>query len=133
MNGVDAVIMATANDWRAIEAGAHAYAARTGQYAPLSTWRADEHGNLCGKLELPLSVGIVGGATRLHPAAQLTRRILGVENASDLARVAVAVGLAQNLAAVAALASEGIQQGHMSLVARSKRLESGDDCNEDDN
>ncbi len=123
MNGVDAVILATANDWRAIEAGAHAYAARGGVYAPLSRWWADDEGHLCGFLELPLSVGTVGGATRIHPTARLVRTILRVERATTLARIATAVGLAQNLAALAALGAEGIQQGHMSLVARSRELE----------
>ena len=120
MNGVDAVVVATANDWRAVEAGAHAYAARSGHYEPLTSWIADEQGALVGRLELPLAVGVVGGATKTHPVAQLACEILGVSSATDLARVAAAVGLAQNLAAISALAAEGIQQGHMALHNRSR-------------
>ena len=118
MNGVDAVVIATGNDWRAIEAGAHAYAARSGRYTSLSTWGQDAEGNLTGTLEMPLAVGIVGGATRVHPAAQAALRLMGVQTARQLAEVIVSVGLAQNLAALRALATEGIQRGHMSLHAR---------------
>jgi len=118
MNGVDAVGLATGNDWRAIEAGAHAYAARNGRYTSLSTWQQDEHGDLRGSLELPLAVGTVGGATRVHPGARLALKILGVETARELAEVMAAVGLAQNLAAIRALATTGIQAGHMRLHAR---------------
>ncbi len=119
MNGIDAVLIATGNDWRAVEAGAHAYAARCGRYTSLSTWTFDEGaGRLVGTLELPLAVGTVGGATRAHPAARVALKILGVRGARELAEVIVAVGLAQNLAAIRALATEGIQRGHMSLHAR---------------
>lgn len=118
MNGVDAVVIATGNDWRAVEAGAHAYAARTGRYTSLSTWGKDNEGNLVGALELPLAVGIVGGATRVHPTAQAALKLMSVQSASQLAEIIVAVGLAQNLAALRALATEGIQRGHMSLHAR---------------
>lgn len=125
MNGVDAVVVATGNDWRAVEAGAHAYAARTGRYTSLSTWEKDAAGNLVGTLELPLAVGTVGGATRVHPTARLGLKILGVETARELAEVIVAVGLAQNLAALRALATEGIQRGHMRLHARQVALAAG--------
>ena len=118
MNGVDAVVIATGNDWRAIEAGAHAYAARSGRYTSLSTWSKDEAGNLIGSLEMPMAVGIVGGATRAHPVAQVALKILNVRSARELAEIIVAVGLAQNLAALRALATEGIQKGHMALHAR---------------
>jgi len=118
MNGIDPVVIATGNDWRAIEAGAHTYAARSGRYTSLSTWSKDADGNLVGTLELPMAVGIIGGATRAHPAAQVALKILGVRTASELAEIAVAVGLAQNLGALRALATEGIQKGHMALHAR---------------
>jgi hydroxymethylglutaryl-CoA reductase len=118
MNGIDPVVIATGNDWRAIEAGAHAYAARSGRYTSLSTWQKDADGNLIGTLELPMAVGIVGGATRAHPAAQVALKILGVKSANELAEIAAAVGLAQNLGALRALATEGIQKGHMALHAR---------------
>ncbi len=118
MNGVDAVVIATGNDWRAIEAGAHAYAARDGGYRSLSNWRVDERGDLAGVLEMPMAVGIVGGATRVHPMAKACLALMGVQTARDLAQIIVSVGLAQNLAALRALASEGIQRGHMSLHAR---------------
>jgi hydroxymethylglutaryl-CoA reductase len=118
MNGVDAVVIATGNDWRAVEAGAHAYAARSGRYSSLTTWWKDENGSLCGRLEMPMAVGIVGGATRVHPAAQVALKLMKVNNAADLAGIIVSVGLAQNLAALRALATEGIQRGHMSLHAR---------------
>ncbi len=126
MNGIDAVVLATGNDWRAVEAGAHAYAARSGTYSPLSVWTASPNGELVGELELPLSVGIVGGATKIHPTAKLACKLLGLERATDLARIAAAVGLAQNLGAISALASEGIQQGHMALHNRSRSLQSQD-------
>jgi len=118
MNGVDAVVVATGNDWRAVEAGAHAYAARAGRYTSLSTWARDAAGNLVGTLEMPLAVGIVGGATRAHPTARVALKILGVQRAQQLAEIVAAVGLAQNLAALRALATEGIQRGHMRLHAR---------------
>jgi hydroxymethylglutaryl-CoA reductase len=125
MNGIDAVLVATGNDWRAVEAGAHAYAARSGQYASLSEWETDVHGNLAGTLELPLALGIVGGATKAHPAARVALKVLGVSTAQELAEVVVAVGLAQNLAALRALATEGIQRGHMELHARNMAIAAG--------
>jgi hydroxymethylglutaryl-CoA reductase len=125
MNGVDAVVIATGNDWRAIEAGAHAYAARSGKYTSLSTWGKDVDGNLVGTLEMPMAVGIIGGATRVHPAAQAAVKLMGVKTASELAEIIVSVGLAQNLAALRALATEGIQRGHMSLHARQVAIAAG--------
>ncbi|MGQ9492206.1 MAG: hydroxymethylglutaryl-CoA reductase, degradative [Anaerolineae bacterium] len=130
MNGIDAVAIATGNDWRAIEAGAHSYAARNGRYTALSTWHLIEDGNpggqsLVGTLELPMAVGIVGGATRVHPAAKAALKLLGVKTARELAEIIVAVGLAQNLAALRALASEGIQRGHMKLHARQVAIAAG--------
>jgi hydroxymethylglutaryl-CoA reductase len=125
MNGVDAVLLATGNDWRAVEAGAHAYAARDGRYTSLSTWSKTEDGSLKGSLTLPLAIGIVGGATRVHPGAKTNLKLMGVEHASDLGEIIVAVGLAQNLAALRALATEGIQKGHMSLHARQVALAAG--------
>ncbi len=125
MNGVDAVVLATGNDWRAIEAGAHAYAARSGRYTSLSTWGMDDDGNLTGTLEMPLAVGTIGGATRVHPGAQASLKLMRVESAGDLAQVIVSVGLAQNLAALRALATEGIQRGHMSLHARQVAIAAG--------
>ncbi len=119
MNGIDAVVIATGNDWRAIEAGAHSYAAhKTGSYTALTRWDADANGDLVGSIELPLAVGLVGGATKVHPAAQAAVKLLGVQTARELAEVIAAVGLAQNLAAIRALATEGIQKGHMALHAR---------------
>ena len=125
MNGVDAVVIATGNDWRAVEAGAHAYAARGGHYASLSTWERDDQGNLAGWLEMPMAVGIVGGATRVHPAARAALKLMGVKTAAELAEIIVSVGLAQNLAALRALATEGIQHGHMSLHARQVAITAG--------
>jgi hydroxymethylglutaryl-CoA reductase len=125
MNGIDPVVIATGNDWRAVEAGAHAYAARSGTYTSLTHWWQDDDGNLRGRIELPLSVGIVGGATRVHPTAQIALRILGIQSARQLAEVIAAVGLAQNLAAIRALAAEGIQRGHMSLHARQLAIAAG--------
>jgi hydroxymethylglutaryl-CoA reductase len=125
MNGVDAVVIATGNDWRAIEAGAHAYAARSGRYTSLSTWGRDRDGNLVGTLEMPMAVGIVGGATKVHPAAQAAVKLMGVKTASELAEIIVSVGLAQNMAALRALATEGIQRGHMSLHARQVAIAAG--------
>lgn len=125
MNGVDAVVIATGNDWRAVEAGAHAYAARNGRYTSLSRWESDSNGNLKGLLEMPMAVGIVGGATRSHPTAKTALKMMHVATASELAEIIVAVGLAQNLAALRALATEGIQRGHMSLHARQIALSVG--------
>jgi hydroxymethylglutaryl-CoA reductase len=125
MNGVDAVVVATANDWRAIEAGAHVYAARSGRYTSLSTWSKDADGNLVGILEMPMAVGIVGGATRVHPGARAALKMMGVRSAAELAEIIVSVGLAQNLAALRALATEGIQRGHMNLHARQVAIAAG--------
>ena len=125
MNGVDAVVLATGNDWRAVEAGAHAYAGRGRGYRSLSTWAQDVRGELAGTLEMPVAAGIVGGATQVHPTARLALKILGVETAQELAQVIVAVGLAQNLAALRALATEGIQRGHMQLHARQVAMAAG--------
>jgi hydroxymethylglutaryl-CoA reductase len=125
MNGVDAVVIATGNDWRAIEAGAHAYAARSGRYTSLSTWGKDANGGLVGTLEMPMAVGIVGGATKVHPGAQAAVRLMGVTTANELAEIIVSVGLAQNMAALRALATEGIQRGHMSLHARQVAIAAG--------
>jgi hydroxymethylglutaryl-CoA reductase len=125
MNGIDPVVIATSNDWRAIEAGAHAYAARSGFYTSLSTWGQDASGNLVGSLELPMAVGIVGGATRVHPAAKVVLKLMGVNSARELAEIIVSVGLAQNLAALRALATEGIQRGHMGLHARQVAIAAG--------
>ena len=125
MNGVDAVVIATGNDWRAIEAGAHAYAARSGKYTSLSTWGKDARGDLVGTLEMPMAVGIVGGATKVHPAARAAIELMGVQTAAQLAEIIVSVGLAQNLAALRALATEGIQRGHMSLHARQVAIAAG--------
>ena len=125
MNGIDAVVVATGNDWRAIEAGAHAYAARNGRYTALATWRMDDAGDLVGRINLPLAVGIVGGATRVHPGAQVALKLLGVKTARELAEIMACVGLAQNFAAIRALAAEGIQQGHMALHARQIAIAAG--------
>jgi hydroxymethylglutaryl-CoA reductase len=125
MNGIDAVALATGNDWRAIEAGAHAYASRSGRYTSLSHWGQDAEGNLVGSLELPMAVGIVGGATRVHPAARAALKLMGVTTAAQLAEIIVSVGLAQNLAALRALATEGIQRGHMTLHARQVAIAAG--------
>jgi hydroxymethylglutaryl-CoA reductase len=125
MNGVDPIVIATGNDWRAIEAGAHAYAARSGRYTSLTTWGKDPQGNLVGTLEMPMAVGIVGGATRAHPSARVNLKLMGVQTASELAEVIVSVGLAQNLAALRALATEGIQRGHMALHARQVAISAG--------
>ncbi len=125
MNGVDAVVVATGNDWRAVEAGAHAYAARNGRYTSLSTWRRDGHGHLVGTLEMPMAVGIVGGATRVHPTVRVALKVLNVKTAAELAQIIVSVGLAQNFAALRALATEGIQRGHMTLHARQVAIAAG--------
>jgi len=125
MNGIDAVAIATGNDWRAIEAGAHAYAARTGCYTSLTTWERNGDGDLVGSIEMPLAVGIVGGATKVHPKARVALKILGVSSARELSEVMAAVGLAQNLAAIRALAMEGIQRGHMKLHARQVAMAAG--------
>lgn len=119
MNGIDAVVLATGNDWRAVEAGAHAWAAKDGQIKPLSHWKIDlDTGNLMGSIELPMTVGIVGGTTRVHPGAAAAIKFLNVQSAQEFAGVIASVGLAQNLAALKALSTEGIQRGHMSLHAK---------------
>ncbi|MCB9451540.1 MAG: hydroxymethylglutaryl-CoA reductase, degradative [Anaerolineaceae bacterium] len=125
MNGIDPVVIATGNDWRAIEAGAHAYAARDGQYTSMTKWWQDEDGNLHGSIEIPLAVGIVGGATRVHPAAGLALKIMKIQSAWQLAEIIAAVGLAQNLAAMRALATVGIQQGHMRMHAKQIAVAAG--------
>jgi hydroxymethylglutaryl-CoA reductase len=125
MNGVTAVVLATGNDTRAIEAGAHAYAARSGKYSPLTSWKKDANGDLVGEIELPMAVGLVGGATAVHPIAKVAVKILGVNSARELAETIAAVGLCQNLAALRALAAEGIQRGHMRLHARNVAATAG--------
>ncbi|OPY89070.1 MAG: 3-hydroxy-3-methylglutaryl-coenzyme A reductase [Smithella sp. PtaU1.Bin162] len=125
MNGIIAVVIATGNDTRAIEAGAHAYAAQSGRYSPLSTWGKDAEGNLVGTLELPMAVGLVGGATKINPGSQIAVKILGVQSAIELGEIIGAVGLAQNLAALRALTTEGIQKGHMSLHAKNIAVMAG--------
>lgn len=118
MNGIDAVALATGNDTRALEAGAHSYAALGGEYKPLTTWKKDEGGNLVGEIEIPISAGIIGGSTQINPIAKTCLKILSVDSSQELAEVMAAVGLAQNLAALRALSAEGIQKGHMRLHAR---------------
>jgi len=125
LNGIIGVIIATCNDHRAIEAGAHAYAVRDGHYGPISMWGKNENGDLVGSIELPMAVGIVGGATRVHPIAKIALKILGVKTANEFGEVLAAVGLAQNLGALRALAHEGIQRGHMSLHARNVAISAG--------
>ncbi|SDV48740.1 hydroxymethylglutaryl-CoA reductase, degradative [Chitinasiproducens palmae] len=125
MNGIDPIIVATGNDWRAVEAGAHAYASRSGRYTSLTTWEVAGNGDLVGTIEMPMPVGLVGGATKTHPLARLALKIMNVRSAQELGEVAVAVGLAQNLGALRALATEGIQRGHMALHARNIALAAG--------
>ena len=125
MNGVSAVALVTGNDTRALEAGAHAYASRSGQYTSLSRWETDEAGNLVGSLEMPMAVGLIGGATRVHPIAKIALKILGVNKAEDLARVMAAVGLVQNYGALKALATTGIQKGHMALHSKNVAMMAG--------
>ena len=127
MNGIDAVCIATGNDWRAIEAGAHSYAARNGRYTALTDWHVDNNGDLYGEITLPMAVGTVGGATKVHPTARVAMKILAVESAGELARLLACVGLAQNLAAIRALSTHGIQKGHMRLHARQVALAAGAD------
>lgn len=125
MNGITPLVIATGNDFRAIEAGAHSYAARSGSYRSMTHWEKDENGNLVGSLELPMAVGLVGGATALHPLARMVIKILGVKTATELGEIIGAVGLCQNLAALRALAAEGIQKGHMSLHAKNIAVMAG--------
>jgi hydroxymethylglutaryl-CoA reductase len=125
MNGVSAVVLATGNDTRAVEAGAHAYAARNGHYSSLTHWEINKTGDLVGSIEIPMAVGLVGGATKLHPMAKANLQILGVKSASQLARIIAATGLAQNFAALKALATTGIQKGHMALHAQNVAMMAG--------
>lgn len=127
MNGISAVVLATGNDTRAVEAGAHAYASISGQYKSLTKWEINAHGNLSGSIELPMAVGIVGGATKTHPVAQASLKVMGISTAEELAGCIAATGLAQNAAGLRALASEGIQRGHMSLHARNLAVMAGAD------
>lgn len=125
MNGISAVVLATGNDTRAVEAGAHAYAVRKGHYGSLTHWEVNADGDLCGSIELPMAVGLVGGATKLHPTAKIALKVLQVQTASDLARTIAAVGLAQNFSAMKALATTGIQKGHMALHAQNIAMMAG--------
>lgn len=125
MNGIDPVIVATGNDWRAVEAGAHAYAARSGRYTSLTHWEKNRAGHLVGTIEVPMPVGLVGGATKTHPLARWALRLMQVSSAQELGEIVAAVGLAQNLAAMRALSTEGIQRGHMALHARNIALLAG--------
>ena len=125
MNGIDSVVIATGNDWRAIEAGAHALASLSGKYQPLTNWTKDETGNLVGTITLPLPVGTVGGSISIHPGAQFAHELLGHPSAVELAGIIASIGLAQNLAAVRALVTDGIQKGHMRLQAKSLGLAVG--------
>ncbi len=118
MNGIDPVLIATGNDWRAEEAAAHAYAARSGHYSPLTVWEKDSNGDLIGTIELPVLAGIVGGATKVHPLAQVSLKVMGIRTVKELAEILGAVGLGQNLTALRALSTEGLQKGHMRLHAR---------------
>jgi hydroxymethylglutaryl-CoA reductase len=118
MNGIVALTLATGNDTRAIEAGSHAYASLNGQYSPLTKFKLDSDGNLVGEIEVPLALGIIGGMTKIHPMARIALKILNLKSASELSQVGAALGLAQNVAALRALASEGIQKGHMALHSR---------------
>jgi hydroxymethylglutaryl-CoA reductase len=125
MNGIDSLIIATGNDFRAVEAGAHAYAARNGQYTSLTNYKKDKHGNLVGEIELPVAIGIVGGAGNIHPKAKLCKKILGIKTAKELSEIVAALGLAQNFAAVFALSTVGIQKGHMNLHAKNIAVMAG--------
>jgi hydroxymethylglutaryl-CoA reductase len=125
MNGISAVVLATGNDTRAVEAGAHAYAARRGHYGSLTRWEVTAEGDVAGTIEVPMAVGMVGGATKLHPTAKLALKILGVRTAEDLARIIAAVGLAQNFSALKALATTGIQKGHMALHSQNIAMMAG--------
>jgi hydroxymethylglutaryl-CoA reductase len=125
MNGIDAVVIATGNDWRAVEAGAHAYASLDGRYKPLTKYYKDRNGDLVGEIELPMAVGLVGGATKTHPIAKIAVKILGVKTSKELAEIIAAVGLAQNFAALRALSTEGIQKGHMKLHSRNIAVTAG--------
>jgi len=128
MNGITAVVLATGNDTRAVEAGAHSFASLSGRYKSLTRYEKNRDGDLVGTIELPVAVGLVGGATRVHPVAKSAVKILGVKSADDLSRIIAAVGLCQNFAALRALASEGIQRGHMSLHAKNVAAQAGAKC-----
>jgi hydroxymethylglutaryl-CoA reductase len=125
MNGIDPVVIATGNDWRAAESGAHAFAARSGRYKPLCVWRKGENGNLEGFMEIPLALGVVGGPSRMHKCAALGLKVTGVSSAQELAMLAACVGMASNFAALKALATDGIQRGHMALHARQVAVAAG--------
>ena len=125
MNGIDAVVVATGNDFRAVEAGAHAFASITGKYLPLTKYYKNDSGDLVGEIELPLAIGLVGGATRTHPLAKINIKLLGVKTANELSEIIASVGLAQNFAALRALATEGIQKGHMKLHAKNIAIQAG--------
>ena len=125
MNGIDAVVLATGNDTRAVEAGAHAYAARKGHYGSLTDWEVTASGDLAGSIEVPMAVGLIGGATKLHPTAKAALKILDVRSADELARIIAAVGLAQNFSAIKALATTGIQKGHMALHSQNIAMMAG--------
>ena len=125
MNGIDPVAIATGNDWRAIEAGCHAFAARNGRYTALTDWHVNDDGDLYGEMTIPTAIGIIGGATKVHPTAKVALKILGIQSASELGEVMAAVGLAQNLGAIKALATVGIQSGHMKLHARQVAIAAG--------
>ncbi|MFA5246787.1 MAG: hydroxymethylglutaryl-CoA reductase, degradative [Candidatus Micrarchaeia archaeon] len=125
MNGIDAVVIATGNDWRAVEAGAHAYASMSGRCMPLTKYKKTKSGDLEGKIEIPMAVGLVGGATKTHPTAKLAVKMLGVKSSGELAQIIAAVGLSQNFAALKALSTEGIQRGHMELHARNVAVAAG--------
>jgi hydroxymethylglutaryl-CoA reductase len=125
MNGIDAIALATGNDWRALEAAAHTYASHNKKYSPLTKYYKNKKGDLCGEIELPITVGTVGGATKINPAAQENLKILGTKKASELAEIMAAVGLAQNFAALHAIVTEGIQKGHMRLHAKNIAINAG--------
>ncbi len=125
MNGIDSLIIATGNDFRAIEAGAHAYAARNGQYSSLTNYKKDKNGNLLGEIELPIAIGIIGGAGNIHPKAKLCKKILGIKTAKELSEIVASLGLAQNFAALYALSTVGIQKGHMRLHAKNIAVMAG--------
>ena len=129
MNGIDPILLATGNDWRAVEAGVHAFAARSGHYSPITIWRYAE-GTLSGRIEIPMAVGIVGGVTTIHPQARASLKLLGVKHAEDLARTCAAVGLVQNLGALKALTTVGIVRGHMQLHAQNLALAAGAQAHE---
>jgi hydroxymethylglutaryl-CoA reductase len=128
MNGVTAIVLATGNDTRAVEAGAHAFASMGGRYKSLTRYEKNKDGDLVGTIEMPVAVGLVGGATRVHPVAKSAVKILGLKSADELSRIIACVGLAQNFAALRALASEGIQRGHMSLHAKNVAVQAGARC-----